>query len=120
MGIGTLLWPDDEPMSARQQWLLGHQPKGRVVLDDGAISVIRQEGSSILSVGVILVEGDFSRGELVVCCDQSGKEVARGLVNYNYDEASRLMGRASHEIEQILGYVDAEELIHRDNLVVTS
>jgi len=120
IGIGTLLWPDDEPMSARQQWLLGHQPKGRVILDDGAVSVIRQQGRSVLPVGVQLVEGQFVRGELVVCCDSAGKEVARGLVNYNFDEASRLMGHASSEIEQRLGYVDEPELIHRDNLVVTS
>jgi len=120
IGIGTLLWPDDEPMSARQQWLLGHQPKGRVILDDGAVSVIRQQGRSVLPVGVQLVEGQFVRGELVVCCDNAGKEVARGLVNYNFDEASRLMGHASSEIEQLLGYVDEPELIHRDNLVVTS
>ena len=120
IGIGTLLWPDDEPMPARQQWLLGHQPKGRVILDDGAVSVIRQQGRSVLPVGVQLVEGQFVRGELVVCCDGSGKEVARGLVNYNFDEASRLMGHASSEIEQLLGYVDEPELIHRDNLVVTS
>jgi len=120
ISIGTLLWPDNEPMSARQQWLLGHQPKGRVILDDGAVSVIRQQGRSVLPVGVQLVEGQFVRGELVVCCDGSGKEVARGLVNYNFDEASRLMGHASSEIEQLLGYVDEPELIHRDNLVVTS
>ncbi len=120
IGVGTLLWPDDEPMTARQQWLLGHQEKGRVILDAGAVSVIRQQGRSVLPVGVQLVEGQFVRGELVVCCDSSGKEVARGLVNYNFDEASRLMGHASSEIEQLLGYVDEPELIHRDNLVVTS
>ncbi|NOQ80985.1 MAG: glutamate 5-kinase [Methylophaga sp.] len=120
IGIGTLLWPDNEPMPARQQWLLGHQPKGRLILDDGAVSVIRQQGRSVLPVGVQLVEGQFLRGELVVCCDSAGKEVARGLVNYNFDEASRLMGRASSEIEALLGYVDEPELIHRDNLVVTS
>lgn len=120
IGIGTLLWPDNEPMPARQQWLLGHQPKGRLILDDGAVSVIRQQGRSVLPVGVQLVEGQFLRGELVVCCDSAGKEVARGLVNYNFDEASRLMGHASSDIEALLGYVDEPELIHRDNLVVTS
>jgi len=120
VGVGTLLWPDEEPMSARQQWLLGHQVKGRIILDDGAVSVIRQQGKSILPVGVHVVEGHFIRGELVICCDNAGKEVARGLINYNYDETSRLMGLASSEIEQCLGYVDEPELIHRDNLVVTS
>ena len=120
VAVGTLLWPDDEPISARQQWLLGHQPKGRIALDDGAVSVLRQQGSSILPIGVTHVEGEFSRGELVVCCDDTGKEVARGLINYNYDETSQLMGRASQDIELVLGYVDDPELIHRDNLVVTS
>ena len=119
-GVGTLLWPDDEPMTARQQWLLTHQVKGQVILDDGAVSVIRQQGKSVLPIGVIAVEGEFLRGELVLCCDGAGKEVARGLVNYNYDETSRLMGHASSEIETLLGYIDAEELIHKDNLVITS
>lgn len=118
IGIGTLLWPDNEPMTARQQWLLGHNPKGKITLDTGAVSVVRQQGSSILAVGVKHVEGDFTRGELVVCEDSSGNEVARGLVNYNSDEARRIMGHASSEIKVLLGYEDESELIHRDNLVV--
>ncbi|NQY25624.1 MAG: glutamate 5-kinase [Piscirickettsiaceae bacterium] len=118
-GVGTLLWPDDEPITARQQWLMGHIPKGRVVLDNGAVDVVRQQGSSILPIGVKLVEGTFSRGELVVCVDKQGREVARGLVNYNIDEAGRIIGHASNEIESLLGYVDEPELIHRDNLVIT-
>ena len=119
-GVGTLLWPDDEPITARQQWLLTHQVKGRVILDDGAVSVIRQQGRSVLHVGVKQVEGQFSRGEMIVCCDISGKEVARGLVNYNFEEVGRLMGHSSTEIEVLLGYVDEPELIHRDNLIITS
>jgi len=118
--VGTLLWPDDEPMTARQQWLLAQQVKGRITLDDGAVSAIRQQGRSVLHVGVKLVEGEFSRGEMVVCCDAAGKEVARGLVNYNSDESNHLMGHSSAEIEVLLGYVDEPELINRDNLVVTS
>jgi len=118
--VGTLLWPDNEAMTARQQWLVGHLiPKGRIALDDGAVNVVRQQGSSILPVGVKQVEGQFTRGELVICTNLMGKEVARGLVNYNAEEASRIMGHASGEIEQLLGYLDEPELIHRDNLVVT-
>jgi len=118
--IGTLLWPDSEAMTARQQWLVGHLiPKGRISLDDGAVNVVRQQGSSILPVGILQVEGQFTRGELVICTDLAGKEVARGLVNYNADETSRIMGHASSEIEVLLGYLDEPELIHRDNLVVT-
>ena len=120
VGVGTLLWPDDEPITARQQWLLTHQVKGRVILDDGAVSVIRQQGRSVLHVGVKQVEGQFSRGEMIICCDISNKEVARGLVNYNFEEVGRLKGHSSSEIEVLLGYVDEPELIHRDNLIVTS
>ncbi|MDH5357709.1 MAG: glutamate 5-kinase [Gammaproteobacteria bacterium] len=119
-GVGTLLWPDNEPMTARQQWLAGHLiPKGRITLDDGAVNVVRQQGRSILPIGVKGIEGDFTRGELVICCDMAGREVARGLVNYNADEASRIMGHPSNEIEILLGYIDEPELVHRDNLVVT-
>jgi glutamate 5-kinase len=69
-------------------------------------------------VGVKLVEGDFVRGELVVCLDMNGQEVARGLVNYSAEEANIIKGQASKDIESLLGYVDEPELIHRDNLVV--
>lgn len=118
-GVGTLLWPDIKPITARQQWLVGHLvPKGQLVLDEGAVAVIREQGRSVLPVGVKHVEGKFTRGELVICRDPSGREVARGLANYNADEAQRIKGHASSEIESLLGYVDEPELIHRDNLVV--
>lgn len=118
--IGTLLWPDNKPMPARQRWLLGQIPKGKISLDDGAVSVIRRDGRSILSVGVKQVEGKFSRGDLVVCADLSGSEIGRGLANYNDEEARLIMGHASRDIEALLGYLDEPELIHRDNLVITS
>ena len=119
-GVGTLLWPDIKPIKARQQWLAGHLvPKGRLMLDDGAVAVIKQQGRSILPVGVRQVDGQFTRGELVLCTDLQGREVARGLVNYSADEAVRIMGQPSQAIQSLLGYVDEPELIHRDNLVVT-
>jgi glutamate 5-kinase len=118
--VGTLLWADTEPMTARQQWLVGYlKPKGTIVLDEGAVKVVCEKGSSILAVGVKEVTGKFTRGELVSCMDQQGKEVARGLINYNADEAQKIMGSPSKAIESLLGYVDEPELIHRDNLVVT-
>jgi len=120
-GVGTLLWPDNKPITARQQWLVGHLlPKGQIVLDDGAVKVIREQGRSVLPVGVIHVEGNFTRGELVICRDVNGAEIARGLANYSAEEAHQIKGRASAEIESLLGYVDEPELIHRDNLVVTA
>ena len=94
------------------------QAKGRLVLDAGASRVLRESGSSLLAVGVREVHGEFRRGEMVACIDDRGREFARGLVNYSSDETRRIQGRASGDIAQVLGYVDDEELIHRDNLVL--
>ena len=117
--VGTLLVPVQEPQAARKRWLAGQlQVRGSLTLDAGAVRVLREQGSSLLAVGVSKVDGDFARGEAVVCLDASGSEVARGLVNYGALEAARIMGQPSHRIESILGYVDEEELIHRDNLVL--
>lgn len=117
--VGTLLTPAQEPEAARKRWLAGQlQVSGRLVLDAGAVRVLRGSGSSLLAVGVTAVEGRFERGEMVACVGPDGREVARGLVNYGADEARRIQGRSSDEIAEVLGYVDEEELIHRDNLVL--
>ncbi|ROR35110.1 glutamate 5-kinase [Inmirania thermothiophila] len=117
--IGTLLVPDQEPVAARKRWLAGQlRVAGRLHLDAGAVRVLREAGRSLLPVGVHGVEGRFRRGELVACLDPEGREVARGLVNYDADEVRRIMGQPSSRIEAILGYVDEPELIHRDNLVL--
>jgi len=119
-GLGTLFVPDQEPLVARKQWLASHlQTRGALTLDAGAARALRESGKSLLPVGVVGVAGDFSRGEMVVCRDPGGAEVARGLVNYAADEARLIRGLASAEIEATLGYVDEPELIHRDNMVVT-
>lgn len=117
--IGTKLVPDQEPLLARKQWLAGHlQAKGKLVLDDGAIKALTHKGTSLLSVGVAAVEGEFSRGELVICEDVNGNQIAKGLINYNAFEAAKICRKTSAEIETALGYVSEPELIHRDNLVV--
>lgn len=117
--IGTLLYAEKNPVAARKQWLAGHlQIKGQLVLDDGAVKKLCDSGSSLLAVGVSDVQGDFSRGEIVSCITSDGKEIARGLVNYNSVEVKKVKGKMSNEIESILGYVDDAELIHRDNLVI--
>lgn len=117
--VGTLLLPGQAPEAARKRWLAGHlQMRGCLQLDAGAVRVLRESGRSLLAVGVVGVEGVFRRGELVACVDPDGREVARGLVNYSSEESQRIKGRASHEIAEILGYVDEDELIHRDNLVL--
>ncbi|MBL3589296.1 MAG: glutamate 5-kinase [gamma proteobacterium endosymbiont of Lamellibrachia anaximandri] len=117
--IGTLLKPVQEPQAARKRWLAGQlQVRGYLTLDGGAVRVLQEQGSSLLAVGVTDVRGEFARGEAVVCLDSSGCEVARGLANYDAQEARRIMGQPSSRIEEILGYVDEAELIHRDNLVL--
>jgi glutamate 5-kinase len=117
--VGTLLVPVQEPQAARKRWLAGQlQPRGSLILDDGAVRVLREQGSSLLAVGVCGVNGDFARGEVVVCLDKPGNEIARGLVNYDAQETLRIMGKPSSRIEELLGYVDEEELIHRDNLAL--
>ena len=118
--LGTLLLPRDEPLTARKRWIANQlKISGTLTLDAGAVRVLRESGRSLLPVGVTHVKGIFKRGEMVVCLDPIGREVGRGLVNYNAEEAEKIKGRPSHEIEFILGYVDEPELIHRDNLVLT-
>lgn len=117
--LGTLVHPASGRMASRKQWLAGHlQVSGQLFLDDGAVRVLRQSGRSLLPVGVTAVKGDFQRGEVVSCCDAGGQAFARGLVNYDAEEARRIIGQPSEKIEQLLGYVDEPELIHRDNLVL--
>ena len=116
--IGTLLVASQPPLAARKQWLADHlQLAGRIQLDAGASKALRA-GSSLLPVGVTQVNGEFERGAVVACLDETGLEIARGLINYASSEARRIAGCPSTEIEQRLGYLDAPELIHRDNLVL--
>jgi glutamate 5-kinase len=118
--LGTRLCPANAPLAARKQWLASHlQVRGRLLGDMGAVDVLRSAGRSLLAVGVTGVEGNFRRGDLVVCIAPGGGEIARGLVNYNADETRRIIGEPSNRIEEILGYIDEPELIHRDNLVLT-
>ncbi len=118
--VGTWLHAGEQPVRARKQWLAGLQRgSGTLVLDDGAVDVLRRSGRSLLPVGVQSVSGQFRRGDMVVCTDGNGQEVARGLVNYNVDEARKIMGLATEKIESTLGYQGAPELIHRDNLVLS-
>ena len=73
----------------------------------------------MLPIGVKSVTGDFSRGEIVVCEDLGGREIARGLINYNADESRRIIGKPSDQIEKTLGYAGEMELIHRDNIALS-
>jgi glutamate 5-kinase len=116
--IGTLLEAGTAKLSARKQWMHDHlQLRGRLVLDDGAVRALQHEGKSLLPIGVVAVEGDFVRGDVVACVNGQGIEVARGLSNYSASEARMIARKPSNQIERILGYVQDSELIHRDNLV---
>lgn len=117
--LGTHLLPDIEPLVARKRWLAGQlQVKGKLVLDAGAVRVLKSNGKSLLAVGVKSVSGRFERGELVSCVDESGQEIARGLANYGRADAELIAGKSSSEFESILGYADDSEMIHRDNMVL--
>jgi len=119
INVGTWLRSGKLPQAARKQWLAGMvQVQGSIELDDGAVSVLCKSGRSLLPVGVRAVEGRFARGDMVSCRNAQGREVARGLVNYNADEARKIMGSPSREIETLLGYQGDDELIHRDNLIL--
>jgi glutamate 5-kinase len=117
--IGTLLVANTHKMQARKQWIADHlQLRGSVTVDAGAVSKLRDEGKSLLPIGMITVEGDFSRGEVIAVRDENGAEIARGLASYASAEARLLCRKSSSEIESLLGYSAGPEMMHRDNMVV--
>ncbi|MBD5772678.1 glutamate 5-kinase [Marinomonas colpomeniae] len=117
--IGTWLEPDHCRQAARKLWLAGHlKSRGSLVLDAGAVKALRKEGTSLLAVGVKDAEGSFSRGDMVICVDEQGGLVARGLINYSVAETLKLLGQPSSKIGEILGYKGEPDLIHRDDLVI--
>ncbi|MCY4270989.1 MAG: glutamate 5-kinase [Gammaproteobacteria bacterium] len=117
--IGTWLSAENEPVTARKQWLAGQLTlKGSLMLDAGAVRVLRSQGKSLLAVGITATEGSYRRGEVVACLDASGREIARGMVNYDSGEVAKLLGQDSSRIADVLGYAGEEEIIHRDNLVL--
>lgn len=118
--IGTLIKAAQSRATAHKQWLAGHlQMRGKLVLDDGAVQVLQKQGKSLLAVGVSDIDGTFMRGEVVACVNKQGQEIARGLVNYSAAEIKLIKGQPSHAFEKLLGYIGEDELIHRDNLVLS-
>jgi glutamate 5-kinase len=118
--IGTQLTAATEVLTARKQWLADHLLlKGRVVVDAGAAKAVRSGGKSLLPIGVVEVDGEFQRGDVIACLDPDGREIARGLVNYSSAQTRQIARRPTGEIEAVLGFIEEPELIHRDNLVVT-
>ncbi|MCH7599445.1 MAG: glutamate 5-kinase [Myxococcales bacterium] len=118
--LGTMFLPAAR-MASRKHWLaFTTRTRGSLMLDEGASHAIEKRGSSLLPAGVTSLSGDFKRGDSVACLDPKGREIARGLCTYGADEVQRIKGLPTREIEQVLGYSNGDELIHRDNLVILS
>ena len=116
---GTLFLPMAGRLCSRKHWIaFTLRARGRLVIDAGAREAIVEEGKSLLPSGVTEVEGNFVQGDPVTCVDGSGNPIAKGLVNYGADEIRKIMGLKTAKIEQVLGYKDYDEVIHRDNLAV--
>jgi glutamate 5-kinase len=119
-GTARCSWflPDASPLSARKKWIKGSlKSAGTLVVDDGAVRAL-SSGKSLLPAGVTAVDGEFKRGDVVDVKDKNGRTLARGLVAYAAEEARRISGRKSAEIEKLLGFRGRDEIVHRDDLVV--
>jgi glutamate 5-kinase len=115
----TWFIPSASPLTARKRWIVGSlNPVGEILVDAGAERALKQ-GKSLLPAGVIRIQGAFERGDAVIVRAADGNEMARGLSAYSNADAARIAGRKSGEIEKILGYRGRDELIHRDDLVLT-
>jgi len=114
----TWFIPDCSPRTARKQWIAGTlTPAGKLIIDDGAEEAL-ESGRSLLPVGVVMVEGEFQRGDAVVVTNSAGRDIARGLAAYSSTDARAIQGQHSKDIESLLGYRGRTEIIHRDNLVL--
>lgn len=118
--VGTIFAPAAKKRSARQRWLAGAvRPAGRIVLDEGAAQAVLQQGKSLLARGITQVAGPFSKGTIVRVVAPDGRTIAHGVSNFSHEELGRIKGLKSTEFAAILGRQSSEEVIHRDNLVLT-
>ena len=121
VGTTILSGKKNKAISAKKQWILNHiKAKGKLYLDSGAIAALVQFNKSLLPVGIVKIDGRFDRGDLVICVNEKGVEVARGLINYSSLEAEKISGLLSEQIEKELGYMEEPEVIHKDNLILIS
>lgn len=117
--LGTLFLAQGKAISPRKRWLgFSAASQGQLKLDEGAVRAVRQNGKSLLAIGVSEAKGNFSKGDVVTLVDDQGVEVARGLTNYDGNDMRRIVGLKSSEIAQVLGHIPYEEVVHRDNLLI--
>ena len=117
--IGTELYADLPLLTARQQWIADHlQLRGKIVLDAGAVKAVKEGGKSVLPIGVVRIEGQFVRGDVIACVDEQNGEIARGIINYSHLDSARIARHTTSEIKQILGHMNEAELMHRNNMVL--
>ncbi len=118
--VGTLLLPEKERLTSRKHWIaFTLRPAGEIIIDEGAKRAIVELGKSLLPSGIKNIRGEFEIGDLTRCLDENGMEVARGLTCYSSEEIKKIAGAKTSNIEKILGYKYSDEVIHRDDLVVT-
>lgn len=119
--VGTLFVAQGKSISPWKRWIgLAVQPRGRLLLDSGACRAIVSGGRSLLAIGVVAAEGDFSKGDVVSLCNDQTQELARGLINYGRRDIDQIRGLKSTQIAEVLGQLPYKEIIHRDNMVVLS
>lgn len=118
--VGTLFVPKGGRLASRKHWIAYTlRPRGTLLVDEGAKSALLGGGRSLLPAGLVGVRGDFSPGDSVVIADTAGRELARGLARYGTRDAAKLAGVATKEIASVLGFHGGDELVHRDDLVLT-
>jgi glutamate 5-kinase len=118
--VGTLFPAQGKTVAARKRWIgLTVKPRGRLLLDAGAQAAVELKGRSLLAAGVVGAEGQFVKGDVVALCGPDGVEFARGLTNYTAAEVLLIRGRKTEKIASTLGYCPYDEIVHRDNMIVT-
>jgi glutamate 5-kinase len=119
--VGTLFLAVGQSISSRKRWIaFTVPPRGQLSLDHGASRAIGQQGRSLLAIGIVDVQGQFAKGDVVAMLDGEGREIARGLSNYSADEVRRIQGLRSEQIATVLGHRPYEEVVHRDNMAITA
>ncbi len=118
--VGTLFLPAERRLPSKKQWIAHTlKPQGEVILDAGATKALKLRGKSLLSTGIVAVRGSFEVGAPVRCLSSEGEVIGIGLVNYGAEEIEKIMGVRSNRIEEVLGYKHSDEVIHRDNFVLS-